>query len=144
MIKTSYTDIKKVAKLLDTGFLVYIHKQTGKIVAIPEFDDFMDFGDDDSELLMAEVENHPEKYLHIKKMTSREVFNTMMDFAQEQEEMETTHKLVEELRKSNPISNFNNSIRYMGPQIRKAWIDYRDDRTNNHIRNRLWSARKMH
>lgn len=144
MFKTSHDDIKKVARLLDTGFLVYIHKQTGKITAIPEFDDFMDFGDDDTELLMAEVENHPEHYLHLKKMSSRELFNTMMDFAQEQEEMENTRKLVKELRKSNPISNFNNAIRSMGPQTRKAWIEYKDERLQNLIRNRLWAIRQTY
>ncbi len=138
---TSASTIQNIVRLLDNGFLVYIHKPTGKVTAIPEFDDFADF-DDSSSIEAENVELFPDEYIQIQGMNSREMYNTMMDFAQEQEDMETTKKLVEALRKSDGISHFNTAIKLM-PLCRKEWLEYRDEKLQQFIKNKLMRKRQM-
>ncbi len=140
MNTASASTIQNIARLLDNGFIVYVHMQTCKVTAIPEFDDFADFNDS-TELAMEEVEMHPERYLNVKGMNSRELYNTMMDFATEQEFIETTKKLVEALRKPDGIKHFNDCIRMMEPKIRLEWLAFRDEKIQHFIKNKLMRRR---
>ncbi|TAJ14365.1 hypothetical protein DMA11_05785 [Marinilabiliaceae bacterium JC017] len=141
MVHVSLKDIQKVANLLETGYFVYIHKQSGKIVAIPEFDDFMDFEDDRNETLYTEVDQNPEAYMQIKKMSSRELHNLMMDFALEQENKDISQKLVQALRKNDPITQFMGAIRTINPEIRNMWQTYKDEQVVEHVRQKIWIKR---
>ena len=141
MIVTSASSIQNIVRLLDNGYLVYIHKSTGKVTAIPEFDGFIDFNDDTNSEVN-NVEANPDDYLQVQGMNSREMFNLMMDFAQEQEDMSVTRKLVEALRKSDGIGHFNSAIKQM-PDIKMEWLEYRDEKLQRFIKNKLMRKRQM-
>lgn len=138
---TSASTIQNIVRLLDNGFLVYLHKPSGKVTAIPEFDDFADFNDGSS-LETEKVELFPDEYIQVHGMNSREMFNLMMDFAQEQEDMQTTKKLVDALRKSDGIGCFNDAIKLM-PLCRREWLEYRDEKLQQFIKNKLTRKRHM-
>ena len=120
---------------------MYIHKPSGRVTAIPEFDDFADFNDSAS-MEAENVEMFPDEYIQINGMNSRELFNTMMDFAQDQEDMEITRKLVEALRKSDGINHFYDAIKRM-PLVRKEWLTYKDEKMQLFIKNKLMRKRQL-
>lgn len=140
MITTSASSIQEIARLLDTGNVVYVHKKTGKIVAAPEFDDFADFNDSVNQA-MEDVEMEPDSYLNIKSMNSRELYNTMMDFAQEIEDRNITKHLVEGLRKSNGISHFNDCMRTQCSELKLSWQSYLSEKVRFHIKRQLRKSR---
>ncbi len=142
MNAVSTSTIQTIVRQLDRGFMVYIHKPTGKVIAFPEFDDFADFYDN-THVEMENVELRPDEYLQIQDMTSRELYNTMMDFAQEQEDIEVTRKLVCALRKSDPIKCFMCAIRTM-PEYFQDWLVYREDQLVLLLRNRFRRCRKVY
>jgi len=132
--------IDRSIKLLDGNFLVFIQRASGKIVAIPEFDDYMDFmetEDDNYELLYSEVESNPSAYFQIKKLTSRELYNTMMDFSLEQERIDSL-RMVKALRSKDPIKNFIKTVSNMGSIIYNSWTIYYNEQLRRIIRNRLY------
>ena len=144
MKKIALHDIRKVVKLLDSRHLVYIHLETGKIIGIPEFDDFIDFVDDESQIYYSEIETHPNEYYQIQPLSSRETFNLMMDFAQEQEEMDVTNELVRALRKSNAIVEFKRKLNQLNSSVKRNWITFQEEKTIQHIRNKLWRKKRVY
>lgn len=132
--------IDRIISLLDENFFVYVQRETCKIIAIPEFEDpmdFMDFSDDNYELLYSEVESNPDDYCQIQKLNSRELYNTMMDFALEQERADSI-QLVKALRTKNPIVEFKKTTSIMGSTIYNGWVTFYKDQFCRIIRNRLY------
>lgn len=140
MVTTSASSIQEIARLLDIGNIVYINKETGKIVSVPEFDDFADFNDN-SDQEMEDVELNPDLYHNIRALNSRELYNNMMDFAQELEERSTTIHLVEALRKSNGINHFNDCMRKLCAEHKQAWQSYINEKLKFHIKHQLKKLR---
>ncbi len=135
--------IDRTIKLLEDNFLVFIQRANGKIVAIPEFDGYMDFmetGDDDYELLYNEIENNPDAYFQIKQLNSRELYNTMMDFALEQERVDSI-EMVKALRSKDPINKFKQTVIKMGSITYNSWSIFYDEQLRRIIRNRLCRER---
>ncbi len=135
--------IDRTIKLLEDNFLVFIQRANGKVVAIPEFDGYMDFmetGDDDYELLYNEIENNPDAYFQIKQLNSRELYNTMMDFALEQERVDSI-EMVKALRSKDPINKFKQTVIKMGSITYNSWSIFYDEQLRRIIRNRLCRER---
>ncbi|WP_439184992.1 UPF0158 family protein [Carboxylicivirga taeanensis] len=135
--------IERIIRLLNDNFVVYIQRDTNKIVAFPEMGevmDFMDFGDDNYELLYHEVESHPDNFFKIEPLTSRELYNVMMDFATEQERVDSI-RLVKALRTKTPIPQFNNEVVKMGPEMLASWQDYYSDQLRIILRSRFCKER---
>jgi len=131
--------IDRIIKLLDSNFLVFIQRNSSNVIAIPEFDDYMDFmdlGDVDYELQYNAIESNPNDYFQIKKLNSRELYNTMMDFALEQERTESI-EMVKALRSKKPIEQFIRTVSKMGSTAFNSWNIYYHDQLIRIIRNRL-------
>lgn len=141
MKTASASTIQNIVRLLDNGFIVYVHKETCDVTAIPEFDEFADFNDS-TELASEEIERHPEQYLNVKGMNSRELFNTMMDFATDQVELDVSKKLVEALRKPNGVRHFKDCVRTLDPKILMEWLAFRDEKIQRYIKNKLLRRRQ--
>lgn len=134
--------IDRIINLLHDNFSVYIQRCSNKIVAFPDSEesmDFMDFGDEDYELLFNEVESNPDNYFKIEPLTSRELYNLMMDFATEQERVDSV-RLVKALRASNPIPRFNSELIKMGADMHASWQVYYSDQLRTILRNRFCKA----
>jgi len=135
--------IEQVIKLLDDNFLVYIQRADSKLVAIPEFDDYMDFmdvSDENYEMLYNDIESNPADYFQIKKLTSRELYNTMMDFSLEQERSESI-EMVKALRSKDPIKQFNLTVSKISSTALGSWNIYYNEQLKRIIRNRLCKER---
>ncbi|GEM_PF-4828470 len=131
--------IERIVKLLDENFLVFVKRDNGKLVAVPEFEDysdFMDFDDDNYELLYDEIETNPDAYFQIKKLTSRELYNTMMDFALDQERVDSV-VMVKALRTNHPFEEFKKVTSKMGSVMFNGWTNYYRDQLKRIIRTRL-------
>ncbi|MCU4163567.1 UPF0158 family protein [Carboxylicivirga caseinilyticus] len=137
----SASSIQNIVRLLDNGYMVYLHKPTGKVTAIPEFDGFADF-EDSTNWEVDNIDRNPEEYIHVQGMNSREMYNLMMDFAQEQDELQVTKKLVDALRKSDGIGHFNDAIKQM-PDVRFEWLEFRDERLQRFIKNKLMRKKQF-
>nr|WP_319399723.1 UPF0158 family protein [uncultured Carboxylicivirga sp.] len=138
---TSISTLQNIVRLLDNGYSVYVHKPTGKVTAIPEFDGFIDFNDG-TNFDMDNIERNPEEYVQVQGMNSREMYNLMMDFSQEQEDIEVTRSLVAALRKSDGIGHFITAIKHF-PDVRMEWLEYRDERLQRYIKNNLIRKRQV-
>ncbi len=135
--------IDHIINLLNDNLNVYIQRNSTKVVAFPENDgfvDFMDFGDDNYELQYSEVESNPDNYFKIEPLTSRELYNVMMDFATEQERVDSI-RLVKALRMQTPIKQFNNEVIRMGSEMYSSWQTYYSDRLRTILRSRFCKAR---
>lgn len=135
--------IDSIIKLLNDNLSVYIQRGSNRIVAFPETEekiDFMDFDDQDYELLYAEIEENPDSYFKIEPLTSRELFNLMMDFATEQERVDSV-RLVKALRTRTPIEQFQVEIRKIGSDMQAAWQTYYNDQLRTILRGRFCKAR---
>ncbi len=134
--------IERIIKLLNDKFSVYIQLGSKRIVAFPDSEnlmDFMDFDEEDYELLYSEIENNPDDYFKIEPLTSRELYNVMMDFATEQERVDSI-RLVKALRTRNPIPQFNSEVIKMGTEMHSAWQIYYGDQLRTILRNRFCKA----
>ncbi|MCG8578693.1 MAG: UPF0158 family protein [Bacteroidales bacterium] len=131
--------IDRVVKLMNDKRTVYIQRQTKKVIAIPEIDDLMDFmdsDDEDYELLYSEVESNPHNYYKVEPLTSRELYNVMMDFSNEQERRDSL-PLVKALRTNRPLEAFPKELHKRGSEIVLAWQLYYSDRLKRIFRTRL-------
>jgi hypothetical protein len=131
--------IDRVVKLMNDNLVVYIQRQTKKVIAIPEVDDFMDFmdsDDEDYELLYNEIEANSDNYFKVEPLTSRELYNVMMDFSIEQERRDSV-PLVKALRTNQPMEAFRKELYKLGSEISVAWQIYYSDRLKRIFRTRL-------
>ncbi|WP_430817748.1 UPF0158 family protein [Carboxylicivirga sp. RSCT41] len=131
--------IERVVKLMNNNRAVYIQRQTKKVIAIPELDDLMDFMDSDEEdyeLIYSEIEANPNNYYKVEPLTSRELYNVMMDFSNEQERRDSI-PLVKALRTNRPMEAFPKALNKLGSEIALAWQLYYNDRLKRIFRTRL-------
>ncbi|WP_289055591.1 UPF0158 family protein [Carboxylicivirga marina] len=131
--------IERIIKLQNDKLDVYIQRKNSKVIAIPEMEgymDFMDFENDDYELLYNEIEANPKNFFKVEPLTSREIYNIMMDFALEQERTDSV-VLVKALRTNRPYDEFRKELMNIGAVINSAWQMYYSDRIKRIIRSRL-------
>ncbi|WP_430810462.1 MULTISPECIES: UPF0158 family protein [unclassified Carboxylicivirga] len=130
--------IERVMALMADEFMVYIQRSNSRIVALPsglETTDFMDLTDD-YDLLMEEVEQNPNDYYQVEPLSSREIYNLMMDFSLEQERVDSLC-LVKALRTKEPLNNFKVALKTLGPVMESSWQTYYSDRLRRILRSRF-------
>lgn len=139
VMKNTSELIERIVKLMNDNLVVYIQRQSKKVIAIPEVDDlmnFMDSDDDNYELLYSEIEANSDHYFKIEPLTSRELYNVMMDFSIEQERCDSV-PLVKALRTNRPMEAFKKELYKLGNEISLAWQFYYSDRLKRILRTRL-------
>ncbi|MCU4156192.1 hypothetical protein J1N10_09390 [Carboxylicivirga sp. A043] len=130
--------IERIIKLMNDNLIVYVQRQSKRVIAIPEDYDFMDFmdSDEDYERLYNEIESNPDNYYKIEPLTSRELYNVMMDFSIDQERRNSV-PLVKALRTNRPMEAFMKQLNKLDADIPVAWQIYYSDRLKRIYRTRL-------
>jgi len=128
--------IKEIAENLDCGRRVFVHKENGSLLTIPE--------ENESYLLDSEeradekqlLDNNYLDYFEIEWSTS-DAFRIMEDFT---DHLDTNQQLQTQLRQAisrkRPFSNFKYAIDSAGP-YRDQWFDFKNKKQDEHVENQL-------
>jgi hypothetical protein len=82
---------------------------------------------EEDEELAQRMEENPDQFLGIERISSSESYRIMEDFAETLPVGENERLIEKALSWSRPFSNFKNALSGMGP-LRQEWFDFRDER----------------
>ena len=126
--------INEVAKELEAGMKVYIHKETLEIKPILDWEDSYgdsEFWDEEFE----EIEANWASFLVIEKMESWEAFKVMEEFIEEVEDERLSEDLAKILGRKSPFANFKAEVE--SSPYRQNWFDFRLKRYEDYVREQL-------
>ncbi len=124
MIELTEKQIKEIASELECDLKVYFNLKTGEIKSFPNFDNFL--GDTEVwEEELEDLEEHRLDYIEFERLTSRDSYLIMEDFADTVHDSNLQDKLWEALSRSKPFRNFNRIIDYAGA-YRDKWFKFRE------------------
>jgi len=119
--------INEIAEQLDCGFRCYIHKQTRKMIFLPDLNSHPDMDTEPWEDDMERIDNNIGEYLVIEPPESNESFEIMERFAESLDEgTKLKKRLFWALSNRNPFRNFKNEIDYDGTH-RQQWFDFKHE-----------------
>ena len=122
-MKLSEEQIKEIAGELDIGMICYVHKKTGEVKSIIDFDDVYA----DTELWeeeMKEIEKNRDQYIKIEKMSSSDSFRVMEAFTDEVADQRIKDRLVYALERNKPFRNFKYEVDY-DEEVRQQWFAFK-------------------
>lgn len=124
MIRITKEQIKEIAEQLDCGMNCYIHKETGIIKSVPDFDSWQTGDTELWEDVLNELDENWGNYLEIERMESHESFDIMVEFAEDVDSRELHNTLINVLNRKHPFGNFKWVIDNSGP-YRQKWFDFK-------------------
>jgi hypothetical protein len=122
-------DYERIGEKIETGFKVYVHKKTFRIIALLDVDDFGDYEPEEDEEYI-EIEENGSDYFEIEKMESRDFFKIMEDFAENLDDKKESIFFKRVLSGQKPMANFNHHIHQSDyrdewfAHKKQAYIDY--------------------
>jgi hypothetical protein len=143
MISISSDAIKRIAEELLTGMRVFIHKQTGEIIFVPNETnlDYAEPGVWDTELNL--LENYRFDYLEIDAMNATQSFEVMEEFAEILVENKVLRvELLDALNCKKPFREFKYVIDNAG-KYREQWFSFRLDKTMDFVRKQIAYLHKL-
>lgn len=135
MTKLTNEQLEKIANEINSGCKCYIHKQTGEIKAILDFDDLYD-SEELIEEEMKEIEANISDYFLVEKMSSSESFEIMESFLPKIASRKKKEQVLNALNRRRPFANFKQEVEYDG-KYRQLWFDHRERKQIEHVRNQL-------
>jgi len=130
--------IDHIQQFLDSGMKCYVHKETGEIIDLLDFDDIYDT--DEYEELEAEnlkkIEDNKDDYVEIEKMSSREGFQVMESFVDVVSNRNIKERLIRALSGRKPFSNFKHQVDNSG-DVREKWFAHKAAAYTNYVREKL-------
>ena len=122
-MKLTDQQILEIVDNLDSGMRCFYNKKTGEIKTI--FNSDSCFGADEKllEEEREEIEENWEDYFEFERMSSRDSYEVMIDFAETVDNPELQDKLVNSLRMAKPFKNFKWQVDNSG-EYRQKWFDY--------------------
>lgn len=122
----SKLDINSIAQDIDMGLHCHVHKKTLEIVSFIDPDEIYD-NEELWEPLIKKVEDNPEDYIRIVKMSSRLSFGIMEDFTSIVKDKSLQAKLQHALDNRKPFRNWTHLIDQTG-QEREDWFKFKQSR----------------
>jgi hypothetical protein len=132
MIRITKEQIKEIAEQLDCGMNCYIHKETGIITSVPDFDSWQTGDTELWEDVLNELDENWGNYLEIERMESHESFDIMVEFAEDVDSRELHDTLINVLNRKHPFGNFKWVIDNSGP-YRQKWFDFKTQSLKNWV-----------
>lgn len=127
MISLTKSQIKEIAEFLDSGMKCYIHRETGNIKSVLDFEssqsDDIEVWEDD----IKELKENWDSYCEIKRMNSYESFKIMEDFVETVDATRLHDDLTNALNKKHPFQSFKWLIDNSG-LYRQRWFDFRNQK----------------
>ncbi len=134
-------ELKEIAEFLDCGHIVYIHKETQRIIALPDFDEYSDFEFEDDDEEANEIEENAQNYYSIEKMESSDFYRVMADFAENIPSTKDRHFFVNVLDGKKPMANFNHHIH--NSNYREEWFAHKNQAYIDYAKKEIdWLFRK--
>ena len=127
MIKPTDQQIKEIADNLSSGMRCFYSKRTGEIKTILNFDSWDGADEELWEEEIKEIEENWGDHVEFEKMSSRESFEVMVDFAESVDNPSLQDRLIKALNKSKPFRNFKWQIDNSG-DYRQQWYNFKDQR----------------
>ncbi len=132
--------IDTITQELDCGFVCYLHKETGEYTSVLDENDMM-FYDMEEEFIeeqektMELIHQNIDDYVEFRKMSSREGYLVMQDFAETVSHRITQNKLLIALEKRKPFQNFKYVID--NSNYREDWFAYKHQRYMEYVKD-IW------
>ncbi len=129
--------INSIAQYTSMSMICYIHKQTGEIIALPDFknDDYAD--EEDFEEDVEKVENNSEDYFVLKPLQSSDSFEIMEEFVNQLSiKNALKNRLIKALNMKKPFREFNFIIDNSG-EYKQKWFDFKDAKMEQWVINRF-------
>lgn len=131
----SQEQINEIAELLDCGLICYVNKDTKEIKSVIDSDQFYD----DLALwdeTLKEIDDNFDKYLKIEKMSSREAYQIMEQFAGTVEDKEIRKKLTSALGRRKPFQNFKYEVDE-NEAVRQEWFTFKAHKYQEWVKTEL-------
>lgn len=126
--------IKGIAELLETGMIVFYHKETGEIKYHPDPDDPY-FDPEPWQEEIDNIERDREKYLKFESMESWQAFKVMEHFADSLSDLKFKGMVYDRLSRKGPFQNFKMLVE--SSDYRQDWFDFRDMATIEWVKEQL-------
>ena len=128
--------IKEIASILDTGEVVFLHRETQEILSYPAPDrsGYNEF-DYLAEEVLAITDAHPEMYIQFDPPDSRESYKIMEGFVEILKGDALRARVLDSLNSKKPFRNFRLAIENEG--IEDDWYDYKDAYLQMSVRDKL-------
>jgi hypothetical protein len=126
-----------LADNLECGLRCFVHKESRKIVTIPEA--VFETGNDSEEFWeksFKEIEKDINSYFVIERMQTHESFKLMEKFADLVENKILQQKLVLALNKPKPFSNFKYEVENSG-SYKQRWYDFKKQQLIEWVKRQL-------
>lgn len=125
--------IREITDHLIMDYRAFVHKETGKILSVPNELDNLYY---DEELFTEEheeLENNFSDYYEIEKWESREAYNWMVEFAESLEAgSPIQQKLFRALEQQKPFARFKYTLEENLDYL-QAWYDFRDEKQRVYV-----------
>lgn len=115
--------INEVAQTIDSGEIVYVHRETGEILSFPDLDQAGDEYDYLMQEVMDIVDMAPESYIRFRPLSSSESFKVMEGFADTVNNDTHVEKIRGALRERKPFRSFREAVEDL--DLLDSWYDYK-------------------
>lgn len=128
--------IKEIASIIDTGEVVFLHRETQEILSYPA-PDRSGYNEYDylAEEVLAITDAHPEMYIQFDPPDSRESYKIMEGFVEILKGDALRARVLDSLNSKKPFRNFRVVIENEG--IEDDWYDYKDAYLQMSVRDKL-------
>lgn len=117
--------LKEIAGEMDIGNRCFIHKETGELIFLPDFDsfDYIDPGIFKEEIGILKKER--KNYFEIPKIRSFESYRIMSDFIGTVKDFHFSQKLERAIQRPKPFRHFNDML-LSQPEVRQKWFAFKE------------------
>lgn len=116
MIKLTEKQIEEIADYLESGLRCFYNKRTRNLITIDKFDNEFEI----------DMVNHND-LLEFNSMSSKDSYETMINFVEQLNDYLLKEKLINILNKSKPFNNFKLQIDNSG-DYRQKWFDFKNNK----------------
>lgn len=126
MDTTNPDKLNEIIQNLDGGFSAFIHRETEKLIFVPNERDLHGIDLDIWDEELKELENNSMDYYEIYKWTSSQAFGMMTEFAERlTTDTRLQGRLLDALNKKRPFREFKFVIEDSGG-VRQQWFDFKN------------------
>ena len=117
-------EINEIAENLDCGLRCFFNLKTREIKTVLNLDSWQSADEELWEDALKEIEDNSSDYFEFEGMSSRDSFNSMVDFIDTIDNLRLQERLTRALNKSKLFRNFKWEIDNSG-DYRQKWFDYK-------------------
>ena len=134
MMMPTEKDIEEIAELIDCGMVCCFHKETGAIEDYPDPNDIY-FDPEPWQEIIDKIDADFDSYYRFERMTSRQGFQVMEDFALSLGDDNFQKRLIYLLSQRKPFSKFKLAID--NSSYRQDWFDFKKQANIAWVRKQL-------